>query len=238
MIDEKNLKENFVNVYRHSDGSFRFQDITPKRTYHYALFSVRSQNYLLVSEKDIDGENLITLLPPSELKNDEGISKHSLSTEFHSFTHALLVSSPYHGYLKGRLDKLRDNLSWIIPIYNCEFSGTENKEDFFIITQKITEVLNWERHKTPKIRLYFDNPKTGAGNNPEGDLVSSNYLLSEIKNLNGISNGFLEITNYRNDAIELLSPEEGVYIVVRERILETEMPRDEAITQIFHFLAD
>ena len=73
--------------------------------------------------------------------------------------------------------------------------------------------------------MYFDNPRTGGGTDKDGAIVSLETLMAEIDNLNGVSSGFIEITNYRDEVIEVLSPEDGHYVLIRNRQDEEAMDR-------------
>jgi hypothetical protein len=42
-------------------------------------------------------------------------------------------------------------------------------------------------------------------------------LLSEIENLNGVVSGFVEVTNYKGQVVEVLSPKKDVFTLVRNR---------------------
>ena len=81
--------------------------------------------------------------------------------------------------------------------------------------------VNWDREVSPKIVLRFNNPRTGGGTSDSGAFVKYDLLIREIRNLNGVTNGFIEITNYRGQAIEILSPREGEFWLIRDRMEET-----------------
>ncbi|MNH34732.1 hypothetical protein D3C79_953460 [compost metagenome] len=42
-------------------------------------------------------------------------------------------------------------------------------------------------------------------------------LLQEIENLNGVGEGFIEVTNWSGGVIEIISPESGKYILITNR---------------------
>lgn len=54
--------------------------------------------------------------------------------------------------------------------------------------------------------MYFDNPGTETGTDGAGVLMKYPALLSEIENLGGVISGFIEITNYNGQVVEVLSP--------------------------------
>lgn len=50
-----------------------------------------------------------------------------------------------------------------------------------------------------------------------------------------MSSGFIEITNYRNEVIEVLSPEEGHYVLIRNRQDEEAMDRARLVAAVETF---
>jgi len=151
----------------------------------------------------------------------------------HGFTHAMAVPSTYHGFLNQIED--RANLFLCIPIFRCEFSGNESVETFKRSAHHIVGIDNWHRAKQPKITVYFDNPRTGGGTDDVGALIPLRVLLAEIDNLNGVSNGFIEITNYRGEVIEVLSPTEGRYVLIHNRQDEEAMDRARLVAAVETF---
>ena len=86
--------------------------------------------------------------------------------------------------------------------------------------------------------MYFDNPRTGGGADKDGAIVSLDTLMAEIDNLSGVSSGFIEITNYCGEVIELLSPDEGRYVLIRNRHDEEVMHRARVIAAVEKFTTD
>lgn len=48
-------------------------------------------------------------------------------------------------------------------------------------------------------------------------VVSYSILLDEIENLNGVSLGFVEIVNYKDEVLEIISPSSNVFVLIRNR---------------------
>jgi hypothetical protein len=71
--------------------------------------------------------------------------------------------------------------------------------------RELVPTLNWEREVTPKILLRFDNPKTRGGTGNSEVHAKYGTLVREIDNLQGVSNGFIEIINYRGSVREVLA---------------------------------
>lgn len=148
----------------------------------------------------------------------------------------MAVPSTYHGLL-NRIEK-RTGLFLCLPIFRCEFTGEESAEDFKWSTHHIVDVNNWHRTRQPKISVYFDNPRTGGGTDKDGAIVSLETLIAEIDNLSGVSDGFIEITNYRNEVIEVLSPEEGRYVLIHNRQDEELIDRASVIAAVEKFTTE
>lgn len=142
------------------------------------------------------------------------------------FTHVLVVSSEYHGYLRGVEGLDRSNLNLCIPIYRCEFSGNESIEEFKLLNFDRVPTLHWQRGRFPRLRVYFDNPRTGAGTTESGAFFKMSDLLREIEEMNGVSEGFLEITNWRRQVLEVLSPSHDEYILITGGVDEESVSKD------------
>ncbi|MDZ3991666.1 hypothetical protein PspTeo4_11240 [Pseudomonas sp. Teo4] len=83
--------------------------------------------------------------------------------------------------------------------------------------QRMIPVFRWDRDVCPKIKVYFDNPVTETGTHEAGVLMKYPTLLSEIDNLSGVVSGFIEVTNYKGDVVEILSASKGVFTLIRNR---------------------
>ncbi|WP_199117649.1 hypothetical protein [Stenotrophomonas maltophilia] len=180
---------------------------------------------LAIASKNVDDPEFaasVVLNAPHHLSHD-GPTIFEIPSNAYGFTHAMAVPSTYHGLL-NRIEK-RTGLFLCLPIFRCEFNGNESAEDFKWSTHHIVDVNNWHRTKQPKISVYFDNPRTGGGTDKDGATVSLETLIAEIDNVSGVSNGFIEITNYRGEVIEALSPAEDHYVLIRNRQDEEAMDR-------------
>jgi hypothetical protein len=51
-----------------------------------------------------------------------------------------------------------------------------------------------------------------------------------------VVSGFIEITNWAGDVVEVLSPREGAYILIRDRKDEESLTRDGLLCKISEFL--
>ena len=193
---------------------------------------------LAIASKNVDDPEFaasVVLNAPHRLSHD-GPTIFEIPPSAYGFTHAMAVPSTYHGLL-NRIEK-RTGLFLFLPIFRCEFTGEESAEDFKWSTHHIVDVNNWHRTRQPKISVYFDNPRTGGGTDKDGAIVSLETLIAEIDNLSGVSDGFIEITNYRNEVIEVLSPEEGRYVLIRNRQDEELIDRASVIAAVEKFTTE
>ncbi|NWE37572.1 hypothetical protein, partial [Pseudomonas gingeri] len=164
MFSKQDLLKSFAVVDEDRSGHYFFQHNLPKTTYRYCLKSSASQDVLIVSEDVDDRQFSIAVLDqsPGGLSKDKP-TLYEISENEYGFTHALAVPNNYHGSLKGNLEYKRDNLFLCVPIFRCEFSGEETEEQFKDMAQRMLPIFKWKRDVFPKLRVYFDNPSTGAG---------------------------------------------------------------------------
>ena len=97
-------------------------------------------------------------------------------------------------------------------------------------------VLDWKRTIRPKVKVYFDNPKTGAGADENRVLVKYMTLLQEVDNFEGVSNGFIELENYKSEVVEILSPAKSEFILILNREDEIAMSKDVLKTHLDEFV--
>lgn len=203
-------------------------------TIHCCLRNANGQDLAIASKDIADPEFAASILlnTPPHLSHD-GPTIFEIPPSDYGFTHAMAVPATYHGLLSH--SENRTNLFLCIPIFRCEFSGNESVEDFKWSSHHIVGINNWQRTREPKISVYFDNPRTGGGTYKNGAIVRLGVLIAEIDNLNGVSEGFIEITNYRGEVIEVLSPAEGHYVLIRNRQDEEAMDRARLVAAVETF---
>ncbi|KAA0994801.1 hypothetical protein FQ192_11740 [Pseudomonas sp. ANT_J12] len=224
MFSKQDLLGAFAVVDEDDSGHYFFQHNLPKTTYWYCLKSSADQDVLIVSEDVNDRQFATAVLDQSpEVLFKDKPTLFKISENVYGFTHAFAVPNNYHGSLKGNLDSKRDKLFLCVPIFRCEFSGGETEKEFKDMAQRMLPVFKWKRDVYPKLRVYFDNPKTGAGTYEAGALLKIKTLVAEVENLNGVISGFVEITNYKGDVIEILSPAKDEYKLIRNRSVEEVM---------------
>lgn len=219
MISQKELLETYKRVDLLAEDVYFFQDEMQAYTYHYWLKPSCQQDVIVVSQ-DIVNDSLaldvIRSVANSSLDPDAP-TVCELATSMAGFTHVIAVPCHYHGYLKSAKGVERKNLHLCVPIHRCEFSGSESEDDFREMRLHYVPVLNWEREVSPKLLVYFDNPKTGASTLEAGAFFQWSALLQEVDELNGVSHGFIEITNYKGHVVEVLSPKRDIFILIRNR---------------------
>ena len=170
---------------------------------------------------EVPSEDRSTALP--------GLRVRDMAKNKYNFSALLLAPPAYHSEFKGRLDAKRDHLVLCIPIHRCEFLGDESVDDFYGLRMNIVPTMNWKREAFPKIILRYDNPKTQGGTvHDSGVFAKYDTVLREVDLLDGVPKGFIEIINYKNQVIEVLSPKEGVFVLIRERDDATRQPLDKA----------
>ena len=222
MLTIADLMSNFSGVSEISGGIVRCQDELPELTYYYYLslqaITSHSNDFIVVTE-NVDDEKFAKLLlsTSSDAPITTGLLKRSLPENQYGFSHTLLAAPKFHSYLEGRLDDKRDKLILCLPIHNCEFSGKESHNEFITMRRSTTPTLNWRRAVSPKIRLRFDNPKTGGGTGES--YVHSNFdrVLKEVDNIFDTPNGFIELINHDNKVAEVVFCGNDAYYLIRDR---------------------
>ncbi|CAM4328760.1 hypothetical protein CR156_19330 [Stenotrophomonas lactitubi] len=201
---------------------------------HCCLRTTDGQDLMVVSKNINDPElaSSVVLEAPRHLSHDRP-TIFTISSNAYGFTHAMAVPSTYHGFL-NQIEG-RANLFLCVPIFQCEFSGEESAEEFRLATTHVVPIYEWDRTVQPKVSVYFDTPRTGGGTDESGALVPLRVLLAEIDNLSGVGDGFIEITNYRDEVIEVLSPEKGSYVLIRNRQDEEMMERVRLVAAVETF---
>jgi len=215
-------------------GLARGRDATRKATYYnYLEFAKSPQgNDLLIVSQDLmddDFASFVFTQVPSEDRSTAltRLGIRDMAKNKYDFSALLLAPPDYHSEFKGRLDAKRDHLVLCIPIHRCEFSGDEPVDDFCALRMKIVPTMNWQRKVCPKIILRYDNPKTQGGTVHDcGVFAKYATVLREVDLLSGVPKGFIEIINYKKQVIEILSPEEGAFVLVRDRDDATREPLD------------
>ncbi|TDF81475.1 hypothetical protein [Pseudomonas sp. H9] len=232
MFSKDDLLQSFASVDEYA-GCYFFQHKLPKVIYEYCLKSADKQDLLIISEGVSDKRFSAEVVGqvPDSLSQDKAVVFEIFANKY-GFTHALVVPNTYHGSLKGRLEGRRENLYLCIPIYRCEFSGDESVEEFKELRLHYVPTLDWERKASPKLRVYFDNPTTGGGTDELGAFFKWSALLKEISNLNGVASGFIEVANWSGKVIEVVSPNDGEYILIRNRRDEQALPIDSLLDEI------
>lgn len=222
MLQKIDLESNFANPVDIGAGIIRCEDETPRSIYYYytkpAPLGSGIQDLLVVSENKSDDDFVRLMLGciPSQTPSPS-LSKHPIPLNKYGFSSVLLAPKNYHSYFKGVLDDRRENLVLCLPIHHCEFSGNEAVQEFVVMRREVVPTLDWERPVCPKIVFRFDNPRTGGGTGNREVIAKYDLVLREIDNINGVADGFLEIENYKAHTIEILSPEEDRYILIRGR---------------------
>lgn len=88
----------------------------------------------------------------------------------------------------------------VFPAYSSEISGFESLGQAAERVSRIIGTSDLNREPSPYVLVRFDNPKTGAGTiGNEPTFISPNYLLHELRLLEGVEGAYLELWNHRNE---------------------------------------
>ena len=247
VLQLKDIEASCARVMDLGRGQARGRDATRKSTYYnYLEFAKSPQgNDLLIVSQDLMDDDfarfVFTQVPAADRSTAlTRLRVRDMAKNKYNFSALLLAPPDYHSEFKGRLDAKRDHLVQCIPIHRCEFSGDESVDDFCVLRMEIVPTMNWEREVFPKIILRYDNPKTQGGTvHDSGVFAKYGTVLREVDLLDGVPKGFIEIINYKNQVVEILSPKEGVFVLIRERDDAARQPLDKAtlLQKLQSFLA-
>ena len=221
MIDKNELLMHFPDALRLEDDVMKFKIEVPKHKYYYylRLASTDTNNCdLLVTSVDIEDDDFAIrsiFSIPHEFQQIN-LSIETIDKNEYNFSNILIVPNKFHHHLEGAIST-RDDLVLCVPIHKSEFSGKETVKEFATL-QRMIPIESWSRTVHPRIILRFDNQKTKGGT-IGGKYVFCRYstIMNEIKNLDGVTNGFIEIINYKDNVLEILSKNIGTYVLIRER---------------------
>jgi hypothetical protein len=239
------LEYQFPGLVRIAGGVIRCADVTPRRTLHYyvalAAQSDAAVDLLLVSEDRIDDAFAALVLSTAVATHDRDVlQKRPLPDNDYGMDTLIVAPPGFHAYFEGRLDTQRDKLFLCVPAFASEFAGNEDAETFRLLANKVVPHRDWTRFAHPRTQLRFDNPVTGGGTIGDGYVFATyDLVMRELANLDGVTDGFIEILNYRGDVLELLSPEPGriVAITGRDDGTRHDLSADAAADTIWSFLA-
>jgi len=221
MFHEADIRQSYSDVETHA-GHYFFQLRLAETFDDHCLKSTPERDLLVISEAIVDRAFAMDVIRQASGDfSQDRVSRFDLKANPYGFTQALVLPNTYHGAFKGRFDAKRERLYLCVPIHRCEFSGDESADEFKAMLERTVYPFRWNRPVSPKVRVYFDNPVTGAGTDEEGVLMTYSTVLSEIGNLNGVVNGFIEITNYAGEVIEVLFPGQDQFTLIRHRSDET-----------------
>ena len=222
MLQPQDLSANFAGIVQLADRVFRCELETRKTVHYYYLRLAQEgtgqRDFLLESGNLADDE--FALLVLGEVQPAGGAAKLRvipLPQNRYGFSGLLLAPPSYHACFKGILDGGRKHLMLCVPMHRCEFSGSESADEFVTMRRETVLTLNWLRTACPKILMRFDNPATRGGTGDSPVLAKKDLLLREIGLLSGVTNGFIEIQNWRGQTLEILSPGAGRFTLIRER---------------------
>lgn len=242
MLTREDLVANFSGVTDIAADIVRCKDALPKVTYFNYVRPARDDvepDLVLVSEGNPDDEFAVAVLSrASEAGRGDGLQLLDLPPNKYGLQNLLLAPSTIHSYFKGRFDDKRGKLTLCVPIFRCEFSGTETADEFNTLRRDVVPILSWTRAPAPKTVLRFDNPRTRAGTGSGYALVRVPPLLREIDSMDGVPDAFIELLNYKGEVLEILSPRPQAFICIRERndASRVEMSKPDLLKKVHDFL--
>jgi hypothetical protein len=222
MITTEMLSAFFPDVELIENGINRFSEEVPAYTEWYFLksYGAAERDVLIVSreENGVAAEFVKKLFARLfDAVGKDALSPVKLPISFrnaYGFQSVMLVGPEYHGYLKGTLDKQREQLNLGVPCFECEFSGKETKDEFLYMWIHLFPKGWSKRNKVPKISLSFENPKTRGGTKRDSFVLTRyNVLQCEIKALESVSSGYIRIRNFLDEECRVSSKRSNEYLL-------------------------
>lgn len=244
MIQFEDLLQCFESVSDIGSGIAKCREETASSVWHYYLKPAPQDSAapdLLVMSEDREDDDFVRLILDGVSLSEmpEALGYIEIGTNPYALPGAFIAPASFHSYFKGMLDDRRERLALVLPAYRCEFSGDESVEDFVFIRRHLPS-LDWLREARPKILMRFDNPATGGGTIDEAEvLVGFDTVLREIDNLDGVVDAFLELRNYREAVMEVLSLRKGEFVLIRDRddTAQMLMPRSQLVERLWEFVS-
>ena len=243
MLKQSDITANFARIIELSGGVLRFEDVLPrKRVIYYLRMGGDAPNAidLVTISENREGDDFATSLLNAAAARPlpKELETLPLSTLPGPFDRVLMANPAFHAHFEGRLDAQRSRLVLCLPIHHSEFTGREDRATFATMRRDVIPTLDWSREPVPRALVRFDNPRSGGGTGDQHMLFPLRTLEQEIADLNGVDQGFIEIFNYREKSIELLSPRADVYIHIRDRDDSTRryVTLDQAFGEVRQFL--
>jgi hypothetical protein len=93
---------------------------------------------------------------------------------------------------------LHEAIRAVQPAYRCEFAGDESEQDASFLFSRAAGVpsTRLDREPHPFLKMRY---KTDTRVLPERDFVSTDWLVKELRALEGRPDGFVEYENYRHE---------------------------------------
>jgi hypothetical protein len=244
MMSYSDLVATFGTVIDLGDGIFKGRIVVPKRTlvYYFRLTAKEAGTIaaFTISHNSEDDDFAKTILRnvPQRCGSDR-LELHPLPNNPHGFSSILIAPKSFHSELQGtHIWRGEERLTLCLPVHRAEFSGSETIDEFHTLRLNVVPTCDWTRAIHPKILLRFDNQETGGGTvGGTYVLVKYDLLRREIERLSS-ADGFIEIINYREAVVEILSPEPNVFHLISNRddaLCET-LSEEELMKKVWDFL--
>lgn len=238
MITADQVENHFYPVAKLPNGIVRGADELPKQT-HYTYFGAPMAGDItpLTESLDLVDDNFAAfVLRHADPEGTQVLTKTVLPANSYGFSHLLSVPPAYHSLLKGRgeLEEKRVAVILCLPIHDCEFSGNESVEEFYDMRRRTVPTTTWTRVAVPKIRLRFDNPRSGRGTGDVYTLATIESVIKLTADLADDRQSFIELINARDLVAELLQSDENyvTWITDREDASAVMVGRDQIAERI------
>lgn len=219
MISISDIRSRFPKAELLNDSMVRFEDVTAAlKLCYYIEHDHQNDRTLLVVTNGIHSDDLASsLIASSKVVRERGdkLKKLKLIKPIVGhLSHFLVVPASFHNYLRGRFADKRSDLLLLLAICDCEFSGAEDESLFREIRQRWNAAIDPTRKCKPRVLVRFENPKTQGGTIGGNFFpVDLSYLFMEIQNLEGVTDGVLEVQNFRDEVVRVISPFAGRFVL-------------------------
>jgi hypothetical protein len=136
------------------------------------------------------------------------------TTNSYGFDAIVAVPPNFHGVYEGmtELEDSRKGVVLCLPIDESELCGNELEADFRQIHFR-KNFFDWRRTREPLCLFRCRNPRTGGGTIAlkKFTFTSVSYCFCELKELNGVRDGFIDVMNYRNEVCEIRPKKRGQF---------------------------
>ena len=201
----KNLSDigKHYEIIQFEDTSwYYYQNKTPMFTFTNFLYEISNMLFSTQIKGEYVVEDLREIL--NKVQSIPLTKEEFINTELkHSrFDRSVICNSLYHSIFETVNKKIHKNTKVFFPSFRCEFSDSENPDDFKTLRREFIQTANWNRGKTPRIIMKYEN-YTSKSKLSIFTLVSYQDVLNEINSFYCGNKGYLILGNYNNDKLRI-----------------------------------